>query len=277
MAPDPELEALEMRLLFEAILARYGYDLKQYARKSMERRIRAVLARSGLHNLGELQHKVLSDAAFFTSMLEDLTVPVSALFRDPSMYTVFREQVVPMLRSYPTLKIWHAGCASGEEAYAMAILLLEEGLYERTQIYATDLSVKMLEHAKEGVYPISKLEQYAKNYLEAGGKAELSVYYTAAYDHIAMKDALRKNILFFQHNLASDYVFGEMHVIFCRNVFIYFEDALRERVLRKFTESLCAGGFLCLGSSERLPQRHVGNTFTELSAQERIYRHAALS
>jgi chemotaxis protein methyltransferase CheR len=269
-----ELEALETRLLLEAVYARYGYDLRGYAQHSMRRRVQAALARSGLAHLGELQHRLLHDASFFAQVIEDLTVRVSDMFRDPTFYRVFRAHVVPVLRTYPLLKIWHAGCATGEEAYATAIMLSEEGLYERSQIYATDLSPQALQHAKQGVYDADRLCTFEGNYVAAGGTSSFARYCTTAYGQLVMAETLRRNILFFQHNLVSDHVFGEMNAIFCRNVFIYFGPELRERVLEKFQQSLCAGGFLCLGSSEHLARTGKHGPFEDFAAAERIYRSA---
>ncbi|HVZ34261.1 MAG TPA: CheR family methyltransferase, partial [Polyangiaceae bacterium] len=220
MPADDDIEALEVRLLLDGIHAKYGYDLRGYTEASISRRIRAVLARSGLEHLGELQHRVLTDAAFFATVLNELTVQVTELFRDPEFYRVLRTRVIPVLRTYPLLKIWHAGCASGEEAYATAILLQEEGLYERAQIYATDLSPEALEQAKQAVYPDDRLELFARNYAGSGGRLNLASHCTTAYGGIAIKDSLRRNVFFFQHDLVSDQPFGEMHVIFCRNVLI---------------------------------------------------------
>jgi len=266
-----EIEELEVRLFLEALHARYGYDLRGYAPASMRRRARSVLARWGLPHLGELQHRVLEDPQLFAQVIEDLTVQVSELFRDPSSLRTFRERVVPVLRTYPLLNIWLSGCATGEEAYSMAVLLEEEGLYDRCQIYATDISPRALEHAKQGIYPVRHLATYRANYAAAGGAKDLGDYYTAAYDQIAFGAALRRNILFFQHNLVTDHVFAEMQVIFCRNVLIYFGVELRDRVLDKLTQSLVPGGFLCLGSGERLSRRGPPR-FVEVAAHERIYR-----
>jgi chemotaxis protein methyltransferase CheR len=269
-----EVEAIEIRLLLEAIHARYGYDLRDYASASMRRRVLAALGRSGLQNLGELQHRLLHDRECFSDVLDQLTVRVSELFRDPELFQVFRARVVPLLRTYPFLKVWHAGCASGEEAYASAILLTEEGLYDRTQIYATDLSQRALQQAKEGVYPLTSLPSFEDNHRASGARTDLGTYLTAAYEHIAMREAVRKNILFFHHDLVSDHVFGEMHVVFCKNVLIYFGRELRERVLRKLAESLCPGGFLCLGNAERLTRSTpTEKSFTPFSVEERIYRY----
>jgi len=267
-----ETEALEVRLFLEAIYAKYDYDLRGYAAAPMQRRLAAALTRAGVEHLGELQHRVLHDARLFADVLHDLTVPVSELFRDPDFYRSFRERVIPILRTYPLLRIWHAGCATGEEAYTSAILLKEEDLYERCQIYATDLSQQSIEHAKTGVYPSDRLATFQENYQRAGGRSELSKYLTIAYDRIALNEHLRRSMLFFQHNLVSDHVFGEMHVILCRNVFIYFGHDLRQRVLAKFRQSLCAGGFLCLGDSEQLTRADLEGDFREFSARDRIYR-----
>jgi chemotaxis protein methyltransferase CheR len=264
-------EEIELRLVLEAIYARYGYDFREYAPDSIRRRVQVSLARSGLAHLGELQHRLLVDPSFFATMVDDLTVKVSSMFRDTGFFRVFRERVVPILRTYPHLKIWHAGCATGEEVYATAIVLAEENLYDRCQIYATDMSGRALERAHEGVYEQSEVETFAKNYLESGGTRDFGEYYSAAYGRIALKGALRRNIVFFQHDLASDSDIGQVHVVFCRNVLIYFGLTLRERVLRMLGGSLCRGGFLCLGSSERLPNSYA-HAFSEFAAFERIYR-----
>jgi len=266
-----ETEAIEVRLVLEAIHQKYGYDLRGYGAESMGRRVQAALAKSGLHHLGELQHRLLSDPNFFSRVLEDLTVHVSEMFRDPGFYRVFRERVVPTLRTYPELKIWHAGCASGEEVYATAIVLIEENLYDRAQIYATDVSAAALERAREGLYTDAQARAFAKSYIEAGGKQRLEDYTLSAYDRIAVRDTVKKNIVFFHHNLVSDYALGEMHVIFCRNVLIYFGSSLRERVLGVLKMGLKHGGFLCLGSSESLPAS-VGGAFSTFAPRERIYQ-----
>jgi len=273
MTPETDTEAIEIRLLLEAIHARYGFDLRDYAGSSMRRRVRAALARSGLRHLGELQHRILNDPSSFPGVLDDLTVRVTEMFRDPSFYRTFRERVLPMLRTYPLLKLWHGGCSSGEEAYASAILLEEAGLYARSQTYATDLNPGALEHARQAVYHADRFETFSKNYAQSGGGSALSSYGTRAYDQVALRDSLKRNILFFQHDLVSDHVFGEMHVIFCRNVFIYFDQRLRQRVLEKFAQSLYPGGFLCLGSAERLPPASGQLPFSEFSREERIYRY----
>jgi chemotaxis protein methyltransferase CheR len=275
MTDEAQVEQLEMRLLLEGIAARYGYDLRGYQPRSLQRRVRAALLRSGAANLGELQHRVLTDARAFAALLDDLTVQVTDMFRDPHFYRRFREDVLPVLRTYPQLKIWHAGCASGEEVYTSAILLTEAGLYDRAQIYATDLSPEALAKAREGVYPADRAGVFAQNYQAAGGTKTFASYYSLAYDRIAVREPLRRNVVFFQHDLVSDHAFGEMQVIFCRNVLIYFGAELRTRVLAKLGQGLCRGGFLCLGANERVGAAGAG-TFSEVAA-ERIYRHAGQS
>lgn len=266
-----QAEAIETRLLLEAIYEGYGYDFRGYAPESMSRRIRAALAKSGMAHCGELQHRLLAEPEVFARLLEDLVVPVSELFRDPAFFRAFRSRVVPVLKTYPEVKLWHAGCASGEEVYATAIVLLEEGLLGRTQIYATDLNSKLIEQAREGVYAAAQVEAFEQNYREAGGTAQLQHYLVPAYGKVAFKEELRSKIVFFQHSLATDFSLGEMHVIFCRNVLIYFGSELRRRVLEMFSDALCDRGFLCLGRSELIPSAR-GSEFDEFVGDASIYR-----
>jgi chemotaxis protein methyltransferase CheR len=269
-----ELEDLEIRLLLSAIQAKYGYHFVDYAEGSIRRRVRAALTRSGLAHLGELQHRILLDPSFFASILDDLTVRVSEVFRDPAFFRAFRERVLPILRTYPQLKIWHAGCASGEEVYSTAILLAEENLYERSQIYATDMSPKALEAARAGVYSEERALEFERNYLESGGKARLDAHFSSAYGRIAVREGLRRNVVFFQHDLATDHALGEMHVVFCRNVLIYFGSPLRDRVFSTFAGCLERSGFLCLGVNEGLSP-FAKESFTEFAERERIFRRRA--
>lgn len=271
MPRDEAIEDIELRLLLEAIYARYGYDLRGYTLDSMRRRVRGALAKTGLDHIAALQHQLLHDAEFFAQLLDDLTVQVSDLFRNPSIYHVFREEIVPVLRSYPLLRIWHAGCATGEEAYASAIILSEAGLYDRTQIYATDVSARVVAAASQGVYRLDRLPAFADNYRRAGGVGNFARYYTQAYDHFAMVESLRRNIVFFQHDLVGDEVFGEMQMVFCRNVLIYFGASLRDRVIDKLSASLCPSGFLCLGDSEHLPEQKR-QLFREFAPMERFFQ-----
>lgn len=273
MSKQDEAEAIEIGLVLEAIERRYGYDLREYVPDTIERRLRAVLARSGLGHFGEVQHRLLHDADWFASLLDQLTVQVSEMFRDPTFYRTFRERVVPVLRTYPELKFWHAGCASGEEVYATAILLTEENLYDRALIYATDLSASALESAKQGVYRKTQAQKFAENYRQSGGTARFEDYCSAGYDHVVMREALRRNVVFFQHNLATDYALGEVNVIFCRNVLFYFEKGLRRRVLDMFGEGLCRGGFLCFGATEAAPEDPRG-LFRSFAPEHRIFRRS---
>jgi chemotaxis protein methyltransferase CheR len=273
MAGD-EVEALEIRLVLEAIYAQYGYDLRDYTTSSMNRRVMAALRNSGLAHLGELQHKLLTDREFFTTVLDALTVRVTELFRDPGFHLTFRERVVPLLRTYPRFKIWHAGCASGEEVYTSAILLTEENLYERSQIYATDISEQALEQARAGIFSEQDVQKFAQNYAQAGGTGRFEDYFSSGYGRMVVREALRRNIVFFHHDLVTDFALGEMHVIFCRNVLIYFGSALRDRVLGMIAGSLRHGGFLCLGQSESLPASAAA-AFTDFSPRERIFRRSA--
>jgi len=276
MPDEPSAEQLELRLLLEAIYLRYGYDFRSYAEDSIARRVQAAAAKVGARHLGELQHRLLREPETFSGILDVLTVRVTEMFRDPGFYRALQQLVLPVLRTYPQLKIWHAGCASGEEVYATAILLTEAGLYERSQIYATDMSSIAVEQAREGVYLETLLEGFEKNYRAAGGERDFDAYWSRAYGHVSIRPALKQNVHFFQHDLVSDYSLGEMHVIFCRNVLIYFGEGLRQRVFSLFADGLARGGFLCLGASEALPaaQRPF---YQELSAADRIFRQRSVA
>lgn len=266
-----EVEDLEIRFVIDAIHRRYGYDFRDYESDSIHRRIRSALSKAKLAHFGELQHALLTSPEFFVSLLDDLTVQVSELFRDPNVYARFRSEVCPVLRTYPQLKIWHAGCASGEEIYTTAIILEEEGLYERSQIYATDVSVGALARAREGAYSATVVRAAEAAYRVAGGARNLSDYYSYAYGSIAMRESLKRHVFFFQHDLVNDFMFGEMNLIFCRNVMLYFGKDLRERVVQKLSGSLYRGGFLVLGASESLPTG--ASDLLSQFAPERIYRH----
>lgn len=271
MVAEAELVELEVRLVLEAIHVRYGYDFRHYAPDSMGRRVLAAAAKIGSPNLGALLHRILREPEAFCTVLDALTVRVTEMFRDPPMYRAFRQLVVPVLRTYPQLKIWHAGCASGEEVYATAILLTEEGLYNRAQIYATDMSGAAVEQAREGVYPETLLPEFVMNYREAGGARDFADYWSRAYGRVSIRPALKQNVHFFQHDLVSDYSLGEMHVIFCRNVLIYFGQQLRQRVFSLFADGLARGGFLCLGANETLPTDERA-AYQDLAPNERIFR-----
>lgn len=266
-----EIERIEAGLVLEAIRARYGYDFREYSRDSIHRRLRAAVTKTGTRNLGELQHRLLNEPNFFGTVLSCLTVKVTEMFRDSEFFLALRRDVVPVLRTYPQLKIWHAGCATGEEAYSMAILLLEEGLAERSLIYATDIDSSAISHAKEGVYSASQAETFFQNYRSAGGRGRLEDYLTQAYGRVAISESLRKRVSFFQHDLTTDFALGEMHLISCRNVALYFTDPLRERVVRLFADGLYPSGFLCLGTSETVPP-NLRERFEPFVSEQRIYR-----
>lgn len=265
-------ENIEIQLLLQAIYMKYGYDFRNYSKASIKRRILQSLSRSELTTISEMQHRVLYDEQFFSSLLMNLSINVTEMFREPLFFRTIREKIIPILKKEPFIKVWHAGCATGEEVYSMAILLKEDGMYERAQIYATDFNQNVIQKAKDGIYPISSMKEYTKNYKIAGGRSSFADYYTARYDHAIMEKSLKKNIVFADHNLATDWVFGEMNVIFCRNVLIYFTRELQDRAIRLFRDSLGDGGFLCLGSKESIRFSEYSNDFEDAALGEKIYR-----
>ncbi len=265
-------ESIEIQLLLQAIYLKYGYDFRNYAKASIKRRILQRLSRSGLKSISEMQHRILYNEQFFSSTLLDLSINVTEMFREPSFFSAVRGKIIPILRKEPFIKVWHAGCATGEEVYSTAILLKEEGLYESSRIYATDFNQDVIKKAKDGIYPISSMKGYTRNYKKAGGLSSFADYYTARYDCAIMENSLKENIVFADHNLATDEVFGEMNLIFCRNVLIYFTRELQDRVIRLFRDSLCDGGFLCLGSKESIRFSEHSNDFEDVALGEKIYR-----
>jgi len=269
-----EIQNFEIEQLLEAILFRYGYDFRNYARASLERRVEERLALSSLECVSEMLPKILYDQEFFDLFLKDMSVTVTDMFRDPQVYLKIRETLFTHLRTYSRINIWHAGCATGEEVYSMAIMLEEEDLLKRTRIYATDYNNHSLEIAKKGIYPANKIKQYTSNYLSAGGKASFADYYQAKYESAKIKESLKRNITFANHNLVKDQVFAEMHLIMCRNVLIYFDRKLQDRVLSIFKESLIHRGFLVLGEKENLNFSCVKEAFETFAHKERVYRRA---
>lgn len=265
----------EIDLLLEAVLKKYGYDFRDYARASLERRIMHRLSLSGFTSISEMQQHIIRDRPLFSELLQDFSISVTEMFRDASFFLAFRNEVVPYLRAYPFIRIWIAGCATGEEVYSMAIALQEEGLYERTRLYATDICEEVLRKAREGIYSMERIKEYTYNYQKAGGRRAFSDYYTAHYNAAVMASSLRENVVFSSHNLVSDALFNEMHLISCRNVMIYFNKKLQNRVLRLFHESLCPGGLLCLGSKESMQFTAYADCFSPLIADERIYTKKA--
>ena len=266
------VEDLEIRLLLEGIHHVYDYDFREYADSSIKRRLIHWLAESEFDTFSEAQSQLLRDRSLFENLLRGVTVNVTEMFRDPAFFKLVREQVVPFLKTYPFVKIWHAGCATGEEAYSMAILLNEEGMEGRYRMYATDINEAVLHTAEEGVMPLSEMKRFTQNYQQSGGTASFANYYTARYDRAVLSTSLKKDIVFSSHNLASDAAFGEMNMVLCRNVMIYFKHSLKERCLQLFDDSLLAGGFLCLGLKETLERKTLSTTYEELAPHMRIYR-----
>lgn len=263
---------IEVQLLLEAIYLKYGYDFKSYSRAHIKRRIIHRFKLSGFESISQMQHEVLKSKEFFLKILSDFSINVTEMFRDPDFFCKVRTEVLPVLKSYPHIKVWHAGCSTGEEVYSMAILLKEEDCYKKSQIYATDFNEKVLCKAREGIYPISSIKEYTFNYQNAGGKKSFSEYYMANYNYAILEKSLKEKIIFAAHNLTSDGVFGEMNMIVCRNVLIYFNKELQNKVIKLFYESLCYGGFLCLGSKESLRFSEYNEYFEPVVESEKIYR-----
>ncbi len=266
-----ENQDIEIRLLVQAIFEKYGYDFRNYSQAHIKRRILNRFQLSGMSSVSQMIHEVLVNHKYVDQLLLDLSINVTEMFRDPTFYKAVREQVVPLLRSFPFIKIWHAGCSSGEEVYSMAILLKEEGLYNKTQIYATDFNPLIIRQAKEGLYPVSRMKEFTMNYQRAGGKASFSDYYTASAESAKLLDLLKKNIVFATHNLVTDSVFAEVNMVVCRNVLIYFDRRLQDKVIGLFADSLSGGGILCLGSKENLQFSGYYGNFDTVVSSERIY------
>jgi chemotaxis protein methyltransferase CheR len=266
------VEDLEIQLLLDGILHRYGYDFRNYAAASLRRRIRGIVEKEALPSISALQERILRETSCMSRFITSLSVPVTAMFRDPSFYRALRSEVLPMLRTYPFVRIWHAGCSTGEEVYSLAILLVEENLYERCRIYATDLSDATLQRATKGIYELSRMRDYTHNYQLFGGQNDFSSYYTADHERVIFSPRLRKNIVFSQHNLVSDGPFNEFNLILCRNVMIYFDRSLRDRVLKLLDGSLCRLGILGLGRKETLDNSAVSARYAELPSKVRLYR-----
>jgi chemotaxis protein methyltransferase CheR len=271
-AEAEELELLELELLLEGIHRRYGFDFREYAPASLRRRVHRRMAGEHVATVSALQDIILRDPAVMERLLLDLSVNVTAMFRDPGFYLAFRLKVVPLLRTYPFTRVWVAGCSTGEEVYSLAILLAEEGLAERTRIYATDINEVVVDRARQGVFPLEKMQEYTQNYIRAGGTRAFSEYYVARYDAARFSSALVENVVFAQHNLASDAAFNEFQVVSCRNVMIYFGKPLQEHVHTLFYESLATFGVLALGQKETIRFSPHEDAYEELDAAERLYR-----
>lgn len=269
---EKELRDIEVELLLECIYRRYGHDFRHYARASLNRRVSSFLSRKNLAHISELIPRVLRDRDVFNDFLREMSITVTEMFRDPNFYVVLRKEVFPYLRTYPLIRIWHAGCATGEEVYSMAIALKEEGLYGRAQIYATDFNNESLDKAREGVYDLNSMKKYMASYNRSAPVGSFSDYYVANDTAAKMCDSLKEHITFANHNLVTDGIFGEMNVIVCRNVLIYFDRELQDRALRLFRESLIHRGYLCLGSKESIEFSAVAGDFEAVSKAERVFQ-----
>jgi len=271
-SPNSELEKIEITLLLEGIYRKYGYDFRNYSYASIRRRIWHRIHLERLANVSLLLERVMHDLDTFHRLLGDLVIPVTEMFRDPEMFLAFRRDVIPLLRQLPDIRIWHAGCSTGEEVHSMAILLYEEGLLDKTRIYATDINENALQRAKDGIIPIDRMKQYTKNYQVSGGGQSFSDYY--AYDHgtLMLKPYLRNNIVFARHNLVTDRSFNEFHVILCRNVMIYFNTQLRDQVHKLFYESLAQNGFLIVGGKESISFTSTADRYDTWNDHHRIFR-----
>jgi chemotaxis protein methyltransferase CheR len=263
---------IEMQLLVDAMYLKYHYDFRGYATASLKRRLRAAMGHFGVQTLSQLQDRVVHEPAALPALLNFLTVPVSDMFRDPSYFRSLREMVVPLLRTYPSLKVWVAGCSTGEEVYSLAILLREEGLLDRTIIYATDINPETLQKAEAGVYGADRVAGFTENHHRSGARSSLSEYYTARYGRAVFDKSLRANIVFSDHSLATDSVFAEVHLVSCRNVLIYFNRDLQNRAIGLFHEALCRKGFLGIGAKESLRFSSHADGFVEFVKEDRIFQ-----
>lgn len=268
---DPNFD-IELQLLVDAIYLKYHFDFRGYARASLKRRLKTAMLRFSCLTLSQLQHMVLHDAAVFPVLLDYLTVQVSEMFRDPDYFRALREEVVPLLRTYPSLKVWVAGCSTGEEVYSLAILLREEGLLERTLVYATDINPHALKRAEAGVYELDRIANFTLNHQKSGARSSLSDYYTAGYGRAVFDKSLRQHIVFSDHSLATDSVFAEVQLVSCRNVLIYFDRTLQNRALGLFRDALCRKGFLGLGAKESLRFSACADAFKDFVREDRIYQ-----
>ena len=273
--PARSVEDIELELLLEGMFRQYGFDFRNYALSSLRRRVSNFMRQESVGTISLLQDRILHDHLWLERFLYALSVNVSAMFRDPHFYRTFRKEVVPLLRTYPFIRIWLAGVSMGEEVYSLSILLQEEGIYDRCRIYATDINDAVLKKAKEGIYPIDLMQTYTNNYIKAGGIQAFSDYYTAAYDRVILKSSLRENVVFAQHNLASDSSFNEFQVILCRNVMIYFNSQLQAHVHHLLHESLVMFGVLGMGAKETLKFSPHEHEYEEIDHASRLYRRIA--
>ena len=262
----------EVETLLSEVLDKYGYDFTDYSRASIKRRINRLMSIDKFPSVAEFRYRLQSDSNYLHRFVEEITVNVTEMFRDPSFYRVLRNEVLPELATYPFIRIWHAGCSTGEEVYSMAILLHEANLLHKSLIYATDVNPGVLEVLKKGIYPLAQMKQCEENYIQSGGTRDFSTYYTAKYNHAKFDQAFTDKMIVSTHNLTSDRSFNEFQLICCRNVLIYFEKNLQDRVLNLFTESLQTRGFLALGSKESLKFSEVNAYYKQADNKERIWR-----
>lgn len=267
-----EIERIEIELLLEAVFRYHGYDFRNYAFPFIQRRIRHRVCKENLTSISALQEKVLRDPVVMGELLSEFSINVTEMFRDPSFFKSFRTKVIPLVRDYPEIRIWHVGCSSGEEVYSMSILLHEEGIYDKTRMFATDINKGVLEKAKQGTFPLDRMQLYTKNYIEAGGKRAFSEYYKAVDDKVFFHPFLQKNVVFAQHNLVTDQSFNEFDIIICRNVFIYFNKDLQNHVHTLLYNSLSPSGFLGLGKREGIKFTSYEHCYGEFDASEKLYR-----
>ncbi|KQU19339.1 chemotaxis protein CheR [Bacillus sp. Leaf13] len=267
-----EREDIEIELLLQAIYSVSGFDFRKYMRSSIKRRVENRMRLDHIRRISGMIEMVLYEKGYVEKLLNDFSINVTEMFRDPDFFKAFRLKIVPLLKQLPEIRIWHAGCSTGEEAFSMAILLKEEGLYEKAKIYATDMNEDVLRHAEKGILPLNRMQSYTKNYLQAGGKQEFSEYYTTDYQNAYLNSSLLKNIVFFQHNLVTDGSFNEFHIILCRNVMIYFTGELQTYVNHLFYDSLSKEGFLAVGSKETLHTSSLSEDYEDFDSKERIYR-----
>jgi len=269
---ETELEKIEIELLLKGVYDWCGYDFRDYAYHSIRRRIWHRVQAEKLTSITGLLEKLLHDPACLQRLIADFSINVTEMFRDPLFFKEFREKIVPLLRTYPSIRIWHAGCSTGEEVYSMAMLLHEEGLYENTKLYATDINPNVLKTAKSGMFPLEYMRKYTNNYIQAGGKRAFSDYYTVTKNGVKFDSFLSKNILFAQHNLVSDRSFNTFHVILCRNVLIYFNKTLQKKVHELFYESLGMFGILGLGDKETLYYTEMNDFYEVISQKQKLYK-----
>jgi chemotaxis protein methyltransferase CheR len=262
----------ELQDVLDVVRLRYGYDFSDYAFASLKRRVLRFLHTASMNNVADFRYRLINDTAFFSWFVQSVTVNVTEMFRDPQFYFNLREFVLPKLASYPVIKIWHAGCSSGEEVFSMAIMLHEQGLLTRSRIYATDINPANLERAMSGIISVNQMKDYTQNYIQSGGKNDFSSYYTAMYDNAIINSELRKAIIFSQHNLVTDAAFNEFHLICCRNVLIYFNRSLQNKVIHLFYDSLAPLGYLALGIKESLLFTDIRDKFEPVSQSNKIYR-----